>query len=81
MSEGNKAAKTTNNKQLVTQWLCPLNGIHKSISSSAQYRTLQKYFSHPSLVTYLFPTPSIKLKLGLQKGGRLLMAKHLDQSL
>jgi hypothetical protein len=33
--------------------------------------TLQKYFSHPSLVIYFFPTPPIKLKLGLQMVGRL----------
>jgi hypothetical protein len=31
------------------------------------------------LVTYCFPTLPIKLKLGLQIGGRLLMATHLDQ--
>jgi hypothetical protein len=36
---------------------------HKSISSSAQYVTLQKCFSHPSLVIYFFATPLIKLKL------------------
>ncbi len=36
---------------------------HKSISSSAQYVTLQKCFSHPSLVIYFFATPPIKLKL------------------
>jgi hypothetical protein len=42
--------------------------------------TLQKHFSHPSLVIYFFPTPPIKLKLGLQIGGRLLIATHLDQS-
>jgi len=41
---------------------------------------LQTYFSHPSLVIYFFPTPSIKLKLGLHIGGRLLIANHLDQS-
>ncbi len=29
----------------------------------------------------LFPTPPLKLKRGLQIGGRLLKAKHLDQSL
>jgi hypothetical protein len=40
--------------------------------------TLQKSFSHPSLVIYLFPTPPIKLKLKI--GGRLLIATHLDQS-
>ncbi len=42
--------------------------------------SLQKYFSHASLVLYFFPTPPIKLKLGLQIGGRLLIATHLDQS-
>jgi hypothetical protein len=36
---------------------------HKSISSSAQYVTLQKCFSHPSSVIYFFGTPPIKLKL------------------
>jgi hypothetical protein len=41
--------------------------------------TLQKKFLHPSF-SYFFPTPPIKLKLGLQIGGRLLIAKHLDQS-
>jgi len=53
----------------------------KSISSSAQYVTLQKYFSHPRLVVYFFATPPIKLKLGQQIGGELLIANHLDQSL
>jgi hypothetical protein len=33
----------------------------KSISSDAQYVTLQKYFSRPSLVIYFSPTPPIKL--------------------
>jgi hypothetical protein len=42
--------------------------------------TLQKYFSHPSLVIYFFPTPPVKLKLGLQIGERLLLASQLDQS-
>jgi hypothetical protein len=39
----------------------------------AQYVTLQKYFSHPSLVVYFsfFSTPPIKLKL--QIDGRLLI--------
>jgi hypothetical protein len=31
------------------------------MSSGAQYVTLQKHFSHPSLVIYFFPTPPIKL--------------------
>jgi hypothetical protein len=50
-----------------------------SISSSAQY-ALQKYFSHPSLIIYFSPNLSIKLKLKLQIGGRLLMTTHLAQS-
>jgi hypothetical protein len=36
----------------------------KSISSSAQYVTLHKYFSHPSLVIYLFSVPTHKTKAG-----------------
>jgi hypothetical protein len=32
------------------------------MSSGAQYVTLQKDFSHPSLVIYFFPTPPIKLQ-------------------
>jgi hypothetical protein len=52
----------------------------KSISSCAQYVTLQKYFSYPSLVIYFFRTPPIKLKLVLQIGRRLLIASHLNQS-
>jgi hypothetical protein len=44
----------------------------KSISSTAQYVTLRKYFSHPSLVMYSFATPPIKLKRGQQFGGGLL---------
>jgi hypothetical protein len=32
------------------------------------------------LVTYFFPTPPISLKMGLQIGGGLLIATHLDQS-
>jgi hypothetical protein len=43
--------------------------------------TLQKYFSRPNVITYLFPTLPIKLKLVQQIGGRLLIANHLDQSL
>ncbi len=46
----------------------------------AKYVTLQQYFSHPSLVIYFFPTPPIKLKLGLQIGVKLLITTHLDQS-
>jgi hypothetical protein len=53
----------------------------KSIFSGTQYVNLQKYFSHPSLVIYFFATPPIKLKLGQQIGGGLLIANHLDQSL
>ncbi len=42
--------------------------------------TMRKYFSHPSFSYLLFPTPPISLKMGLQIGGRLLVATHLDQS-
>jgi hypothetical protein len=52
----------------------------KNISSCAQYVTLQKYFSYPSLAIYFFQTPPIKLKLVLQIGRRLLTATHLNQS-
>jgi hypothetical protein len=48
------------------------------ISRGAWDLTLQKYFSHPSLVIYLFPNLPIKLKLGLEIGGRQLIATHLD---
>ncbi len=51
----------------------------KSIPSGAQYVSLRKYFSHPSLVMYSFATPRIRLKLGEQIGGGLLIANHLDQ--
>jgi hypothetical protein len=51
-----------------------------SITSSAQNETLQKYFSHPSLVIFFLATPPIKLKVRLQIGGRLLIANHLFQS-
>jgi hypothetical protein len=43
----------------------------KSIRASpvdAQYVSIQKYFSHPSLVIYFFPTSPIKRKLGLSIG-------------
>jgi hypothetical protein len=33
---------------------------YQNISNGAQYVTLQKYFSHPSLVMYFFATPPIK---------------------
>jgi hypothetical protein len=49
-----------------------------SIFSGAQYVTLQKYFSHPSLVIYFFAG---RTELGQQIGGELLKANHLDQSL
>ncbi len=55
----------------------------KSISSDAQDVAPQKYFSHPSFSYLLFfqpHLPPIKLKLGLQIGGRVLIATHLEQS-
>jgi len=53
----------------------------KTISSGAQYVTLKTYFSRPNLVIYFLATPPIKLKLGQQTGGGVLIANHLDQSL
>jgi hypothetical protein len=56
----------------------------QNISTSAQYVTLQKYLSHPSLVIWICTTPPIKLKLeqlGEQVSGRQLIAIYLDQSL
>jgi hypothetical protein len=43
----------------------------RSSPSGAQYVTLQKCFLNRSLVIYFFATPPIKLKLGLQIGGKL----------
>jgi hypothetical protein len=40
------------------------------------YVNVRNYLSHPSLVTYSFATPAIKVKLGQQIGGRLLIANH-----
>jgi hypothetical protein len=42
----------------------------------------QKKFSHPSFFFFFFQTSPIKLKLGLQVGGRefVLIATQLDQS-
>jgi hypothetical protein len=36
----------------------------KSISSSAQYVSLQKYFSHPSLVIYFLSNLAPKIQIG-----------------
>jgi hypothetical protein len=41
----------------------------------------KQYFSHSSLVLHFFSIPPLKLTLGVQIGGRLLIANHLDQSL
>jgi hypothetical protein len=39
--------------------------------------TLEKLFSHPSLVIYIFATSPIKvMKLGQQIGGGLLIPNH-----
>jgi hypothetical protein len=43
----------------------------------AQYVTIQKYFSHPSLVFYFFPTPPIKPKLGLYVGSESTNSKPI----
>ncbi len=46
-------------------------------SSGVQHATLQKDFSHLSLVIYFFPTPTLEIKLGLQIGRRLLISNSL----
>jgi hypothetical protein len=48
-----------------------------SIFSGAQYATLQKYVSQPSLVIYFFAG---RTELGQQIGGELLIANHLGHS-
>jgi hypothetical protein len=42
--------------------------------------SLQKYFSHPNVVIYVFVMSPLKVKLGLQIGQKQLIATHLDQS-
>jgi hypothetical protein len=69
------------NADMTTSKLCS-SVLHElvhgwAISSCAQSVTLQKYFSHPSLVFFFFSTWPIKLKWVLQIGGRLLIATHL----
>jgi hypothetical protein len=50
-----------------------------SISSPVCMWRCKTYFSHPSFsFLRFFPTPPIKLKLGLQIHGRLIIANHLD---
>jgi len=66
---------------LMKRSVCGLWGWRCSYSTGAQSMSLPKYFSHPSLVIYFFPTPPIKPKLGQQIGRGLLIVNHLDQSL
>jgi hypothetical protein len=49
------------------QRFCSSCELPQTISTHAQYVALQQYC--PRLVIYLFPTPPIKLKVGLQKVG------------
>jgi hypothetical protein len=51
----------------------------KSITSSAHYVTA-KIFLASKFSYLLFPNPPLKLKLALQKGWKLLIGTHLDQS-
>jgi hypothetical protein len=37
------------------------------IPSGAQYVTLQKYFSHPSLIIYFFPITRTQIELALKR--------------
>jgi hypothetical protein len=52
------------------------------ISSGAQYVTLQKYFSHPSLVIYFLSNPTHKTKTRTPNKWETtkVIATHLDQS-
>ncbi len=64
---------------------CVAAACSNSISTSAQYVTLQKCYSLPSLGIYFFsnltlPTSPIKLKLGLQIDARVLITTNLNQS-
>jgi len=55
-----------------------MNGVMNP--NKAQYVTRQKKFT--SKFSYLlFSSPTHKIKIGLQIGGRLLIANHLHQSL
>jgi hypothetical protein len=44
-----------------------LVAFYERMPSGAQYVTLQKYFSHPSLVIYFFPITPIQIKLALKR--------------
>jgi hypothetical protein len=56
--------------------------LSKSISSGDQYVTLQKYFSHLSIVLFTFLEPHpYYWNSDSKQVGRLLIANHLDQSL
>jgi hypothetical protein len=43
--------------------------------------TLQKNFSHPSLVIYFFASPTHKTETGIANMWELPIANHLDESL
>jgi hypothetical protein len=60
----------------VHTWKYALKSI-SSICDPAKIFFMSKY----SLVDYCFATPPVKLTLGQQIGGGLLIANHLDQSL
>jgi hypothetical protein len=55
--------------------------MNKSISQRCSVcESAKKILTSKFSYTRFFPTPRIKLKLGLQIGGRLLIPTHLDQS-
>jgi hypothetical protein len=59
-----------------------MDGVTENSFNGAQYVTQKTHFLHPSLVLhFFFSTPHVKLTPGVQIGGRLLIANHLDQSL
>jgi hypothetical protein len=62
-------------------WKLLSKSIPSVLSMYLSMWTVQKYFSHPSLIIYFFCHPTHGSKVGLQIGERLITAIYLDQSL
>jgi hypothetical protein len=56
----------------------PFIGTCWSNSTQDEQVALQQYFSYPRLIIYFFPTSLIELKPA--KGGKVIIATHMDQS-
>ncbi len=69
-----------NHGRMLTWWTLDVKG---HVIGTAPQVLIAEYLRDPAkpfLASKIFPTSPIKLKLGLQIGGRLLMVPHLDQS-